>query len=93
MGEKIADCICLFSLDKDNAIPVDTHIRQIAYRHYLPPPKSQSLTKASYAQIGDTFRNRFGPMAGWAQQYLFFNKLYEKRAWSAYESQYLPVKL
>jgi len=70
VGEKIADCVCLFSLDKDDAIPVDTHIRQIAERHYLTAD-TRSMTKATYALIGDTIRRRFGPMAGWAQQYLF----------------------
>lgn len=87
VGEKIADCVCLFSLDKDEAIPVDTHIRRIAERHYLQDAV-RSLTPAGYARIGDTIRARFGPMAGWAQQYLFFEDLFEKRAWGAYERQW-----
>lgn len=29
VGKKVADCVCLFSLDKLDAIPVDTHVRQI----------------------------------------------------------------
>ena len=32
IGAKLADCICLFCLDKDGAVPVDTHVRQIAER-------------------------------------------------------------
>jgi N-glycosylase/DNA lyase len=87
VGEKIADCVCLFSLDKDEAIPVDTHIRRIAERHYLQDA-ARSLTPAGYARIGDAIRARFGPMAGWAQQYLFFEDLFEKRAWGAYERQW-----
>ncbi len=91
IGEKIADCICLFSLDKDEAIPVDTHIRQIARRTYLShTPAAKTLTKASYAQIGDHLRTQFGPMAGWAQQYLFFHDLYQKGAWQAYTALYQP---
>lgn len=93
IGEKIADCVCLFSLDKDEAIPVDTHIRQVAERHYLPVAAAGSTGAGSrkrhtYAQIGDTIRDRFGPMAGWAQQYLFFEDLFEKRAWGAFQSQW-----
>ncbi len=93
IGAKIADCVCLFSLDKDEAVPVDTHIRQIAQRTYLQNtlPPSKSLTKTIYDQIGDEFRSRFGPMAGWAQQYLFFHDLYQKGAWESYTALYQPL--
>ena len=30
VGRKVADCIALFSLDDSGAIPVDTHVFQIA---------------------------------------------------------------
>ena len=93
VGEKIADCVCLFSLDKDEAIPIDTHVRKIANRHYLGThhlPSSKTLTPKSYAHIGDTLRAEFGPMAGWAQQYLFFQDLYLKNQWEAYTSLYQP---
>lgn len=93
IGEKIADCVCLFSLDKDGAIPVDTHIRRIAQRTYLKgTPAAKTLTKAGYAQIGNHLRAQFGPMAGWAQQYLFFHDLYQKGAWDAYTALYQPLQ-
>lgn len=92
VGDKIADCVCLFSLDQDGAIPVDTHIRRIAQRTYLKnTPAAKTLTKAGYAQIGDHLRTQFGPMAGWAQQYLFFHDLYQKGAWEAYTALYQPL--
>ncbi len=91
IGEKIADCVCLFSLDKDEAIPVDTHIRRIANRAYFSEtPAAKTLTPATYARIGDRLRQQFGPMAGWAQQYLFFHDLYLKNQWSAYTALYQP---
>ena len=91
VGEKIADCVCLFSLDQDGAIPVDTHIRRIAQRTYLKnTPAAKTLTRVGYAQIGDHLRQQFGPMAGWAQQYLFFHDLYLKNQWSAYTALYQP---
>ena len=31
---KVADCACLMSLDKADAVPVDTHVWQIAKRDY-----------------------------------------------------------
>ena len=34
VGEKVADCICLFALHKLEAFPVDTHIRQALDKHY-----------------------------------------------------------
>lgn len=34
VGEKVADCICLFALHHLEAFPVDTHIRQAMERHY-----------------------------------------------------------
>lgn len=40
VGEKVADCICLFALHKLEAFPVDTHIRQALESHYphgFPP--------------------------------------------------------
>ena len=92
VGAKIADCVCLFSLDKDGAVPVDTHIRQIAQRSYLSDaPATKSLTPATYNKIGDDLRARFGPMAGWAQQYLFLHDIYEKGAWDSYTALYQPL--
>ena len=34
VGEKVADCICLFALHQLEAFPVDTHIRQALEEHY-----------------------------------------------------------
>ena len=75
VGEKIADCICLFCLDKHEAVPVDTHVRQIACRLFLPELQDKSLTPRVYAAIRDAYRERFGPFAGWAQQYLFLGAM------------------
>lgn len=72
VGEKIADCVCLFSLDKDGAIPVDTHIWRIARTRYLPELSGASLTPANYARVTHAFHERFGSRAGWAQQTLFY---------------------
>eukprot|EP01135_Chromosphaera_perkinsii_P007236 Nk52_evm44s745 gene=Nk52_evmTU44s745 len=36
VGPKVCDCICLMSMDKHGAIPVDTHVWQIAATSYLP---------------------------------------------------------
>lgn len=75
IGPKLADCICLFALDKDQAVPVDTHIRQIAVSLFAPELSGKSLTPRVYNAIADAYRKRFGAYAGWAQQYLFFAEL------------------
>ena len=71
IGAKVADCICLFALDKPGAIPVDTHVWQIARRDYGLFTDAKSLTPKVYKGIGDYFRNKFGSYAGWAHNLLF----------------------
>ena len=75
IGLKIADCVLLFSLDKDEAFPVDTHIRRAAVKYYLPEFKQKTLTPGVYQQIVDYFQAKFGQYAGWAQEYLFYDDL------------------
>lgn len=74
IGRKVADCICLFSLDKMEVVPVDTHIWQIA-QTYMPGLKSKSLTDGIYQQIGEFFLRKFGPLCGWAHMFLFASDL------------------
>ncbi|KXZ55139.1 hypothetical protein GPECTOR_3g29 [Gonium pectorale] len=75
IGPKVAACICLFSLDKHAAIPVDTHVWQIAVRHYAPQLRGRSLTKKVHAEVQQIFVERFGPYAGWAHNTLFISEL------------------
>lgn len=49
---QVADCVCLMALDKPEAVPVDTHIRQIAARKYGHHILSKSLTPSGYKQLG-----------------------------------------
>nr|XP_057907589.1 N-glycosylase/DNA lyase [Doryrhamphus excisus] len=73
VGTKVADCVCLMSLDKADAVPIDTHVWQIAKRDYkyttVNEPKS--ITEKLHKDIGDFFRKLWGPYAGWAQSVLF----------------------
>jgi len=72
VGPKVADCVCLMGLGWAEAVPVDTHVWQIAQRDYhFGKAKTQTLTKAMYDSIGDHFRKIWGPQAGWAQSVLF----------------------
>ena len=77
IGRKVADCIALFSLDQDDAIPVDVHIQHIANRDYDPSifGEAKSITPTIYKRVGDLFRTRFTDKPGWAHSLLFCAEL------------------
>lgn len=65
IGDKVADCILLFSLDHLFAFPTDTWIMKILQNNYFDVSIKSATKLASLA------RERFGKYAGYAQQYLF----------------------
>ncbi len=66
VGEKVADCVLLFSLGFDEAVPLDTWIRT-AIEEYYP-----DCDAGSYADTSSAIRERFGGQyAGYAQTYVF----------------------
>lgn len=72
--------MAVFSLDQSSAVPVDTHVWDIAVRDYAPALRTaKSLTPAVYAEVGGIFRTRFGSKAGWAHSVLFAAELPEFR--------------
>lgn len=72
VGPKVADCVSLMGLGWGEAVPVDTHVWQIAQRDYkFGKGKHASLTKATYDAIGNKFRSLWGVEAGWAHSVLF----------------------
>jgi N-glycosylase/DNA lyase len=52
--------------DKLEAVPVDTHVWQIAVRDYGLDLQGKALTPRIYQSIGDHFRSMYGAHAGWA---------------------------
>lgn len=77
VGTKVADCVCLMSLDKPEAVPIDTHVWQIAKRDYkfVSSNGQKTITDKLHRDIGDFFRKLWGPYAGWAQSVLFCSDL------------------
>lgn len=80
VGPKVAACIALFSLDQHHAIPVDTHVWQIATRYFLPELAGTQLTPKLCTRVAETFFARFGKYAGWAQNVLFIGELPSQKA-------------
>lgn len=66
VGRKIADCVLLFSLGFARAFPVDVWIQKALRECYFS--KDQNISLARMHALVET---RFGPCAGYAQQYLF----------------------
>ncbi|XP_034942218.1 N-glycosylase/DNA lyase [Chelonus insularis] len=76
VGPKVSDCICLMSLGHLEAIPVDTHIYQVARETYLPDLKKvSSVTPAIYQLVNNHLRTTWGPLAGWAQTVVFCTRI------------------
>ncbi len=67
VGEKVADCVLLFSLGFLEAVPLDTWIRT-AIADYYP-----DCDRGGYAETSRAIREQFGGQyAGYAQTYTFF---------------------
>lgn len=66
VGEKVADCVLLFSLGFDEAVPLDTWIRSAIASHY------PDCDRGTYRETSRAIRERFGgTYAGYAQTYVF----------------------
>ena len=82
IGNKIADCIMLFSLEKLEAFPIDVWITRALTWHYswlltrIEEENKKITPKISskqYEMLSDVVRNYFGKNSGYAQQYLFYH--------------------
>lgn len=65
VGPKVADCILLFSMQKHEVYPTDVWVKRVTEHFYLH--KEVPLKK-----IQEFAKEKFGPLAGFAQQYLFY---------------------
>ena len=70
VGDKVANCIMLFSLDKLEAFPVDVWIDR-ALRDWYPAVAEKKLTKKAMRPWAQDY---FGRYAGYANQYLFHGR-------------------
>ena len=70
VGPKVADCILLFStLKRFEVFPIDVWVRRVMNELYI---KKEDETKVSKKEIEKLAYEKFGNLAGMAQQYLFY---------------------
>lgn len=65
VGPKVADCIMLFSMQKHDAYPIDVWVKRVTEYFYLHKDVSMK-------QIQEFAKDKFGSLAGFAQEYLFY---------------------
>ncbi len=65
VGRKIADCVLLFAYGRQDAFPVDVWVLRALQQLYFPRRRPSTKRLLRFTET------RFGPNAGYAQQYLF----------------------
>ncbi|MFB6242321.1 MAG: DNA-3-methyladenine glycosylase [Candidatus Nanosalina sp.] len=65
VGDKVADCVLLFSLGYLEAYPIDTWAQKALEENF------PELYSEDYDELSKNMRNYFGEYAGYAQEYLF----------------------
>ena len=68
VGPKVADCIILFGLSRFDTYPVDTWVFKACKNEVLNTP----------AKVMKYYLERYGNLAGYAQQYIFFRQRYKR---------------
>jgi N-glycosylase/DNA lyase len=68
VADKVADCVLLFSFGFLQAFPVDTWVRKAITQLYFANKKTSDSKIKEFAAL------HFGSCAGYAQQFLFYNK-------------------
>ncbi len=65
IGDKVANCILLFSMRQFDTFPVDVWVRRVMQTLYVDKDTKD-------ADIRKFAENKFGKLSGYAQQYLFY---------------------
>jgi N-glycosylase/DNA lyase len=66
VGDKVADCIALFSLDQLEAFPIDVRIARAVRKHYG--------VEGNYKKVSKFCRSYFGVYAGYAQEFIYLSE-------------------
>ncbi|MDD1755279.1 MAG: hypothetical protein LUQ39_00385 [Methanomassiliicoccales archaeon] len=64
IGDKVADCIAVFSLDHLEAFPIDVRIGRTLKERYG--------VSGRYGKVSAFARSHFGPYAGYSQEFIYY---------------------
>lgn len=65
VGDKVADCVLLFSLGFYEAYPIDTWAEKALKKHF------SEIYSEDYDELSENMREYFGEYSGYAQEYIF----------------------
>ncbi|WP_297441617.1 DNA glycosylase [Nitrosopumilus sp.] len=73
IGNKVADCVMLFSLNKLESFPLDRWMIRILEKYYSEQfqLETKTITEKQYDILHEKIVEHFGEYAGYAQQFLF----------------------
>ncbi|MDH5659105.1 MAG: DNA repair protein [Nitrosopumilus sp.] len=73
VGNKVADCVLLFSLNKLEAFPLDRWMIRVLEKYYSDQFQitTKTITDKQYDILHEKIINHYGQYAGYAQQFLF----------------------
>ena len=73
VGPKVADCIMLFSMKRFEVFPIDVWVKRVMIELYFNNTEKINIKNVhSNKKILELAKEKFGELAGIAQQYLFY---------------------
>ena len=69
VGPKVADCIMLFAMKRYEVFPIDVWVKRVMTELYLEGYSEKNISNKKILELAE---NKFGKLAGLAQQYLFY---------------------
>jgi N-glycosylase/DNA lyase len=79
VGQKVADCIALFSLGKNHIVPLDIHMINFYNDSIVPLDKSfkkiDKGSKKSFESVAQNYIKIFGNYAGWLHSIFYMSRI------------------
>ena len=75
VGDKVANCVALFSLEKLDAFPIDVHIGRNLQELFREDPGFPASRNQKSTALRKWAQHRFGSYTGYAETFLFIDDL------------------